>query len=88
MIRFVGTEAIVDFKNATDLKFVDISSEAWREYLFTGGQTVRIEHPLKLHVSENNGHRIFDSLGISHYIPPTWIHLRWQAEKGQPNFVL
>jgi len=76
-----------DFKNATDLKFTDISSEEWREYRFLGGEVVRIDRPLMLNVSESNGHRIFDALGVSHYVPPTWIHLRWKVKDGEPNFV-
>ena len=76
-----------DFKNATDLHFTDISSEEWREYTFLGGEVVRIEKPLILNVSESKGHRLFDSYGISHYVPPTWIHLRWKVKTGEPNFV-
>jgi hypothetical protein len=78
----------VEFRNSTDLTFVDISSESWREYRFADGQTVRIEQPVKLNVSPDNGHRLFDAAGVSHYIPPSWIHLRWQAKEGAPNFVL
>ena len=57
-----------EFNNATDLEFVDISSEQWREYQFLGGETIRIDAPLKLNVSESGGHRIFDAEGVSHYI--------------------
>jgi hypothetical protein len=78
----------VEFRNTSNLEFSDISSEAWREYRFADGQVVRIDEPLKLNVSESKGHRIFDAAGISHYIPPGWIHLRWEAKAGQPNFVL
>lgn len=75
------------FNNATDLAFTDISSEQWREYAFLGGDTVRIERPLRLNVSESGGHRIFDAKGVSHYIPAGWIHLQWVAKDGAPNFV-
>jgi hypothetical protein len=78
----------LEFRNATQLDFADISSEAWREYDFGDGTIVRIEAPLKLHVDDDNGHRVFDAAGLSHYIPPRWVHLRWQAKDGQPNFVL
>lgn len=78
---------IVEFRNDSDLEFEDISSEQWREYTFVGGQTVRIDKPLKLYVSEN-GHRILDSCGVSHYVPLSWIHLKWKAKDGQPHFVL
>lgn len=76
-----------EFKNGTDLEFTDISSEQWREYQFLGGETIRIEAPLKLNVSESGGHRIFDAKGVSHYIPAGWIHLKWTVKDGEPNFV-
>ncbi len=79
-----GTPA---FNNATDLEFADISSELWREYQFLGGDTVRIDAPLKLNVSDSGGHRIFDADGISHYIPAGWVHLKWVVRDGAPNFV-
>jgi hypothetical protein len=75
------------FNNATDLVFADISSEQWREYRFLGGETIRINRPLRLNVSESGGHRIFDAEGVSHYIPAGWIHLQWVVEDGAPNFV-
>lgn len=75
------------FENATALEFEDISSERYREYRFLGGDVVRIEAPLKLNVSDSGGHRIFDAEGVSHYIPAGWIHLRWVAKDGEPNFV-
>jgi hypothetical protein len=78
---------VPEFKNATDLEFTDISSEQWREYRFLSGETVRIDAPLQLNVSESKGHRIFDSHGVSHYIPPGWIHLKWKVKDGAPNFV-
>jgi hypothetical protein len=78
---------VPEFKNATDLEFTDISSEQWREYHFLGGEIVRIEAPLRLNVSESQGHRIFDADGVSHYIPPSWIHLKWKVKDGAPNFV-
>jgi hypothetical protein len=76
-----------ELRNATDLKFEDISSEQFREYVFPEGETVRIESPLKLHVSESDAHRILDAKGESHYIPPKWIHLRWKSKDGEPHFV-
>jgi len=79
---------MTNFNNVTDLVFVDISSEAWREYEFENGRHVWIKTPLQLHVSERGSHRLFDADGISHYVPPGWIHLKWKAKDGQPNFVL
>ena len=82
-----ATALALEFKNESDLVFTDISSEAWREYQFDSGATVRIENPAKLNVSESGGHRIFDGQGLSHYVPKGWIHLMWEPKPGEPNFV-
>ena len=73
--------------NEAGLEFSDISSEVFREYIFPNNEKVHILSPLKLNVSKSGGHRILDNAGVSHYIPAGWIHLRWQARKGKPNFV-
>jgi hypothetical protein len=78
---------MVEFKNESSKEFTDISSEMYREYEFSNGKIIKISLPLKLNVSDSGGHRLFDSNGVSHYIPPGWIALRWQAFEGQPNFV-
>lgn len=76
---------MIEFKNESNNTFVDISSEEYRTYDF-GNTTVTIKEPLRLAVS-NNGHRIFDANGVSHYIPKGWIHLAWKAKTGEPHFV-
>lgn len=76
----------MQFINETSNKFVDISSEAYRTYVFPDNQLVRIEEPLQLSVSAG-GHRLFDNNGVSHYIPKGWIQLSWKAKDGSPNFV-
>lgn len=73
-------------KNETNLEFSDISSEKYRSYTFPEGEVV-INNPVHLNVSESGGHRILDNSNISHYIPPGWIHLQWEAKEGCPNFV-
>lgn len=75
-----------EFRNLTDLKFVSIFSEEYREYTFPGGDKIRIEGPRQLNVSKN-GHRVLDTAGVSHYIPQGWIHLEWKAKEGAPHFV-
>jgi hypothetical protein len=77
---------VVEFRNTSGLDFKDISSEQWREYTFPEGQAVRVVKPLKLYVSDN-GHRILDAEGVSHYVPFGWIHLKWLAKDGEPHFV-
>lgn len=75
------------FKNDSNLKFVDISSEAWREYRRPDA-VIRIDQPIALHVSKSGGHRVFDADGVSHYIPSGWIHLRWMVNENEPHFVV
>ena len=48
---------------------------------------MQIKQPLQLNVNESGGHRIFDVEGVSHYVPAGWIHLKWIAKGGAPNFV-
>jgi len=76
----------MEFKNETELEFTDVSTEKWRKYKFSDGSKVKIKNPLKIHVSDN-GHRIFDASGTSHYIPMGWIHLSWKSKDGQAHFV-
>lgn len=78
---------MTEFRNNSDLDFVDISSEAERTYAWVGGQSLTIENPLKLHVAPSGSHRIFDGAGRSHYIPAGWHHLTWTARDGAPHFV-
>lgn len=77
----------MELRNETGLEFTDISSEEYRVYHFTDGDRVTITAPLYLHVSQSGGHRVLDAQGLSHYIPPFWIHLYWKAKDGQPHFV-
>ena len=64
----------------------DVSDELYRKYIFGGGDVVLIHEPYRLHVSDSGGHRILDSAGASHYIPPRWIHLHWRVRDGRPPF--
>ena len=77
----------MDFKNESNLSFKDISSEKYRVYVWESGAKITIDNPLQLNVSDN-GHRVFDASGISHYIPKGWFHLYWEAKEGQANFKL
>lgn len=71
---------------ALDYDWKDIDDEKWRVYVFPGGDEVEIVAPLKIHVSESGGHRIFDAEGFCHYIPSGWIHIAWLAKKEQAHF--
>ncbi len=70
------------------MDFKDISSEAWREYRFPKGETVRIESPIKLHVSASGGHRVADAQGLSHYVAPSWLSITWRPRDGADDFVV
>jgi len=68
-------------------KWMDISSEAWREYQFPSGACIYVSYPVALALSPRlnslpvvyggNSHRIVDSAGVSHYIPRGWLRLLW-----------
>lgn len=77
---------MAQFINDSNNTFTDISSEAKRTYVFPGGNEVTIDNPKYLSVSAG-GHRLYDDSGTSHYVPKGWIHLKWMAKPGQPNFV-
>jgi hypothetical protein len=77
---------MVKFINGTDLQFVDISSEKYREYVFNE-KVLHFEKPLKLNVSKSGGHRLFFGNGTSCYIAPGWLAIVWEVFDGQPNFV-
>lgn len=70
------------------MKFIDISIEICRTYTFPSGDSVTIERPVRLHVSESGGHRIVDASNHGHYIPPKWIHIEWIVESGMNPMVL
>lgn len=76
-----------DFRNDTRHKFDDISSEAYREYVFPD-HTVTIENPVALNVNySSGGHRVWDAQGVSHYIPGGWRELKWEVGEDDPHFV-
>ena len=77
-----------EIRNSSNLKFNDISSEEWREYVFSDALIVRINGPLGINISKSGGHRLVDSDGTSHYIPRGWKHLRWNVKEGEPHFVM
>lgn len=76
----------MNFINESSLTFTDISSEEYREYSY-GDKQIRIDKPLKLHVSKSGGHRIFSEDGLSRYIAPGWVQIIWKAKEGSPHFV-
>ena len=81
-----------DFNNGSNLKFSDISSETYREYVYKEKEDItiiKIINPVALNVNPiSGGHRVWDANGVSHYIKPGWKEIRWEVKKGEPNFVL
>ena len=76
-----------DFRNGTQHKFDDISSETYREYEFSD-RTIKINNPIALNVNySSGGHRVFDAQGISHYIPGGWREIKWEVDDDEPHFV-
>lgn len=78
---------MTEFRNGTELKFTDISSEKWREYVFEQGKTIFVDKPLQLHVSKGGGHRIYSEDGLSRYVAPGWLEIVWEVKDGEPHFV-
>jgi len=76
------------FINETELKFDDISSETFREYIFPNGQNLVIVRPTHLNVSKSGGHRLKTAGGECWYVQPRegWA-IKWRIKRGQPNFV-
>lgn len=62
------------------LNWKNINHETYRTYVFSIDNTVTIEKPKLLNVSDSGGHRILDSKNVSHYIPSGWIHLFWETK--------
>jgi len=64
------------------MEFKSLESEVYRSYEFPDGTIVTINNPITLNVSNSGGHRVLDGAGVSHYIPPKWIHLSWVVKEG------
>lgn len=76
----------MELRNQSQLEFIDISSEKWRNYITPVG-TYSIHDPKYLAVTEN-GHRVLDSNGVSHYIDISkGFFLSWEAKEGKPHFI-
>lgn len=67
------------------IEFKSIEDEQFREYVFPGGEVVRV-YGIALNVSSSGGHRIKGSDGFAHYIPSGWIHLRWMPKNENEMF--
>ena len=79
---------LMRFFNATNLKFIDIDHEEFRQYLYPNGAKIEIKFPLKLSIDRNNIHRVFDFTGLSYYIPPNWIAVVTKPKPGGPDVIM
>jgi hypothetical protein len=70
------------------MEFDDISSEEYREYVYSDAAVVRIDAPTLLHVRPSGSHRLVDAVGVSHRIEPGFKDVRWKPKAGEPSFVL
>lgn len=74
----------MEVKDALNREWIDISSEMFRSYTFADGGEFTVSRPQRLNVSNSGGHRILDSMGVSHYVPSGWLAISWEAD---PHFV-
>jgi len=63
----------------------DISHEEYREYVFPGGEVVRVSGT-RQHITKSGAHKIDGVDGLGHYIPAGWVHLRWKEKPGYERF--
>lgn len=69
---------------------IDISSEQFRVYQYTGGRTFNIDNPAELYViTDDKGttHRVVDKHGMTHRPERGWVGISWKPHKGAPPFV-
>ena len=84
----IKTQPLPEFINLSNFRFVDISFELFREYIYPNGAKMRIENPIRLSVAKNNAHRITDASGLNYYIAPGWLAIDWRSKPGTPNFIM
>ena len=74
-----------EFINTSNIEFVDISTEEWREYIYQGGFRLRIDNPIKLAVMKSGSHRLWDGTN-SFWVKPGFMAIIWKAKPGLPHF--
>jgi len=85
----------VPSESADDMNWIDISTEAWREYTYPDGDVIHVPEPTAMVIKRHpeydlpgswDSHRIKTAHGISYYIPQGWICLRWAPKDGCPEY--
>lgn len=73
----------------------DISTEAWREYVYPNGATVRVEGAKTMLLEKRGGvgqdrHRLIVVTAdgdVGMYIAPGWLAIRWQTADKKSGIV-
>jgi len=68
------------------LKFVDVTGEISRTYVFPGYDEITIVGATQMAEAKDRSHRVLDGENVAHHIPPSFIHLYWTVEDGVPYF--
>jgi hypothetical protein len=61
----------------------DIAVEIYREYVYEGGKTYRIDEPSTLYIV-GGGHRVVDAAGVTHRPERGFVAIRWVQHDGKP----
>ena len=61
-------------------KWLDISTESERRYIYSDGAIYTIKEPTLLKVSVSGGHRITRADNVKVYVPPGWIAMEFEGE--------
>jgi len=68
------------------MKTISVESELYREYVYSDG-VYRIEHPVQVHVMDNDSHRVIDTEGVTHRPSLGWLAIRWKPINDESAFV-
>lgn len=68
---------------------LEITTEEWREYRYSSGETYRIEKPVRLWLKSDekgDSHRVIDTSGVTHYPRRGWVAIAWFAPSKPVSF--
>lgn len=68
-------------------KAIDVTSEAFRVYVYGDGKRYRIDNPKTVYILRDGSHRVVDEDGMTHRPTRDWVGLTWKPKAGQPAFV-
>ena len=79
---------LVDLRDGRKLKWLDVSDEEWREYIYPDGTRYRVDAPLMLNVTRRpvgDSHRLVTD-GGSAYVAAGWRAIEWKVKEGCDPF--